>query len=215
MTAALVSEPNQFLFDCHGEGINVCQYTMNTQDIALTAITCTITMSSGGSVYLEPGASGFTPANPQTCSSYITAGFSTTLVETISSFRIEPTKTVTQMYLDPNLAVNQEVMFMQLAMLGEGAVATAQCFFISPAQLVWDTTVSCGPGSASARPDCGSPKSADINTDGKVNIIDIILVLDNYGACDASVGICDVVDLDCNGLVDLWDISLVLQNWMN
>ena len=38
LTAELVSEPNQFLFDCNPQGINVCQVTMDTKDQVVASV---------------------------------------------------------------------------------------------------------------------------------------------------------------------------------
>ena len=176
---------------------------------------CIASLSGGATVYTDPGASGFTPANPLTCNSYISAGYRTSLLETISRFKFQnPADIQATWYVEPHWSANSKAMIMQLAWYGgEAAKLSVQCFFYSPSQVDWTDTAECGPGTARKRPGCSVSKPADVSGDGRVDIVDVILVLDHFGDCSSNDIACMTHDLDCNSKVDLWDTLEVLKNW--
>ena len=64
-------------------------------------------------------------------------------------------------------------------------------------------------------PECGL---ADLNCDGVVNGLDLLILLENWGACDAAgppgrnPEDCPA-DLNGDGLVNVLDLLLLLENW--
>ncbi len=52
--------------------------------------------------------------------------------------------------------------------------------------------------------------SADINCDGAVNVMDLLMLLDAWGACPQSD--CPA-DLNGDGAVDVFDLLILLENW--
>ncbi|TVQ56417.1 MAG: hypothetical protein EA377_02220 [Phycisphaerales bacterium] len=56
--------------------------------------------------------------------------------------------------------------------------------------------------------DCGP---ADLNCDGVVNVFDLLLLLENWGAC-ANPGNCPA-DLNDDGQVNVFDLLVLLENW--
>merc|ERR1711991_376174 len=104
------------------------------------------------------------------------------------------------MFLDAEMPSGVQAMVMQMAMVVENVVASGNFFVYSASQVHWTIPVTCGPGSAKNRPSCVTPKSADLNGDGKIDIVDVVLVLDQFGDC-VSVDSC-TADFDCNNVVD-------------
>lgn len=61
-------------------------------------------------------------------------------------------------------------------------------------------------------PSSGCYKSSDINGDLKVNLQDLVLVLNAWGTCGTSLR-CLQADLNCDGVVNISDLSTVLASW--
>ncbi|MFK7962242.1 MAG: hypothetical protein AB8G96_17155, partial [Phycisphaerales bacterium] len=59
--------------------------------------------------------------------------------------------------------------------------------------------------------DASPPVFGDLNDDGIVDFVDLLFVMNLFGACPAS-GPCPA-DLDGNDSVDLGDVLLVLASW--
>lgn len=55
-------------------------------------------------------------------------------------------------------------------------------------------------------------ESGDVNGDGIVNVLDLLAVIGNWGACDPPPTLCPA-DLDNNGTVNVLDLLLVIGNW--
>lgn len=63
---------------------------------------------------------------------------------------------------------------------------------------------------------CGSPCSpADVNCDGSVNVIDLLAVINGWGACPAPPAPCaaDVAPNGGDGTVNVLDLLFVINNW--
>jgi len=59
------------------------------------------------------------------------------------------------------------------------------------------------------------PIPGDINQDGKVNIGDFEILIDNWGASDCSApSWCNSADLNMDGEVNLADLDIILDNWI-
>ena len=175
-----------------------------------------LTLTNGGLVYVEAGSSGFTPPSPQTCTSYVASGVpSLPLEETFALFHHNVPGTVEGSLSvgRPYYPTGANAMVLQLGMTGSNVVVSGQFFFISPSQVFWQGTVSCGPGSAQVVLQCPVAKSADLNGDGLVTIVDVVLLLDVWGACGVTNTQCLLADFDCNGVVDLFDIAYMLARW--
>jgi hypothetical protein len=172
-------------------------------------------ISNNGLAYLDPGATGFTPASPQTCSSYMTSGLqSLPMVEVFAQFRHDQVGKAEGSFAveRPYYPLNTAAVVLQLSMK-EANVASGTFFFISPSQVYWTGRASCGPGSASVGSLCSAAKSADLSGDGLVTIVDVVLVLDVWGVCGVTNSQCALADFDCNGVVDLFDVAYVLNRW--
>ena len=52
---------------------------------------------------------------------------------------------------------------------------------------------------------------ADLNNDGMVNAADLLILMDNWGACPAATSC--LGDLDGNGEVNIGDLLILLANW--
>ena len=55
--------------------------------------------------------------------------------------------------------------------------------------------------------DAQSPRTGDVNGDGKVNLTDFSIMLFHWGGAD------DIADLNSDGQVNLTDLSIMLFNW--
>lgn len=145
----------------------------------------------------------------------MSGGNAVAVLESISSLHVEdPTQIEAQWFFQPDLQVKSNPMVLQLAMLGGNQVAlSGDCYLVNPAQIPYQTTVSCGPGTAVAREQCAQPKVADLSGDGRINIIDVILTLDVFGDCAEDDWKCNLSDFDCNKKVDLFDVMYQLQRW--
>jgi uncharacterized membrane protein YgcG len=62
-------------------------------------------------------------------------------------------------------------------------------------------------GSSSSSGSTSSSKTGDVNSDGKVNIFDLSLLLSRWSTSDSSA------DLNKNGRVDIFDLSILLSKW--
>jgi hypothetical protein len=112
----------------------------------------------------------------------------------------------------PYYPLNADAVVLQLSMKGAN-VASGTFFFISPSQVYWTGTASCGPGTASLGSLCSASKSPDLSGDGLVTIVDVVLLLDVWGVCGATNVQCALADFDCNGVVDLFDVAYLLNRW--
>lgn len=59
------------------------------------------------------------------------------------------------------------------------------------------------------------PLAGDINNDGKVDILDHVLVLSNFGKVVGQDNLLMMVDLNHNGKIDIYDYSLIVTNFGN
>ncbi len=168
----------------------------------------------GSSVFFGPGSSGFTPSSPLSCDSYLTSGTDTNVLqESFAQFLYKDPQNVNGLFfVEPNYDPNSQGLMLQLALMGDNAVVSGTINFFTPSQIAITKQVSCGPGTATRRRICSPAKSLDLNGDSKVNIVDVVLLLDVWGPC-AGEDRCAIADLDCNNVVDLFDIVIMLAAW--
>jgi hypothetical protein len=95
-----------------------------------------LVLSSGATVYSDPGSSGFTPPSPLTCDSYVTSGSANVMQEVICCcclFCVSQSSVVQSyarfvyndalniqgsFFVEPNFNANTNVLLLQLTMQG-------------------------------------------------------------------------------------------------
>lgn len=173
-----------------------------------------VTLGPGVTLYENPAASRFAPVSDNVCDSFATSlNHTYVLQESISDFRYtRPSRLYFFADVNPDYPANTQALAFQLALFGSGSInATLRPFGSSQIQLP-PTVLTCGPFTAQERRTCNPAKSRDLSGDQKVNIVDVVLVLDDWGQCPAG-GACSRADFDCNGVVDLFDMALLLLDW--
>lgn len=160
---------------------------------------------------MYPGLNGFSPSDLSVCGTYMTAG-STVIQQDFSLLTIRNNNNMYgQGFFYQQLSTGVTLPVMRVAYTGASSTLTGGFFAYAPSQVAFELTVSCGTGGVGDRPACAQPKSADQNGDGKVTIVDIVLVLDSWGSCGSKA--CIAADLDCNNSVDVYDLVLLLRSW--
>lgn len=54
--------------------------------------------------------------------------------------------------------------------------------------------------------------SPDVNGDGRVDILDMLIVLNLWGSCGSNLA-CNKADLNCDGRIDINEVTAIIINW--
>lgn len=162
-----------------------------------------------GTTYHDPASPLLNVTNALPCETYAGAGSVARIRQVISNVKLSASSIDFALYMSPDVPQGSNIVALQVPMLGSGAVLTGNVFLFSPSQVSWTVAVTCGPGTAPARPKCSPEPSGDLNGDGIVNAADLALLQDKWGLCSAPCP----ADLDCSGKVDYFDQIILLQKW--
>lgn len=126
----VIEQPGGPLQMCQQQGLNVCQFVMNTRDQVVGSLAFNLRLSPGATVYSNPGSSGFNPPSPLTCDSYITSGSTTNVLqEAFAAFNFKNPNLISgSFFVEPSYPTNTRAMFLQLTMLGPNAVVSGKGF---------------------------------------------------------------------------------------